>query len=80
MAVCRAGRPALLRPTDEPLHLPHYPQFYGVHASSVARRGMMEYLHISKAGGTSFSEVASRYGMSRKLLYARILPPSWCYR
>ncbi|GIL74486.1 hypothetical protein Vretimale_2185 [Volvox reticuliferus] len=33
--------------------------FYNVHLHSVAQRGLLEYLHISKSGGTSFSEAAA---------------------
>ncbi|EFJ51273.1 hypothetical protein VOLCADRAFT_87916 [Volvox carteri f. nagariensis] len=34
-------------------------EFYRIHVRSVIRRGLLEYLHISKSGGTSFSAAAS---------------------
>ncbi|KAG2454059.1 hypothetical protein HYH02_001100 [Chlamydomonas schloesseri] len=36
--------------------------FYSVHVAGVVRRGLLEYLHISKSGGTSFSHAAKANG------------------
>ncbi|GLC51959.1 hypothetical protein PLESTB_000567200 [Pleodorina starrii] len=38
------------------------PSFYHIHVTSVVRRGLLEYLHISKSGGTSFSAAAKHSG------------------
>lgn len=35
------------------------PQFYSIHVHSVLSKGLLDYLHISKSGGTSFSAAAS---------------------
>lgn len=49
-------RPAAALPPPRP---PPCPQLYEVHADSLAARGLMEYLHVSKCGGTSWIVVAS---------------------
>lgn len=53
-------------------------QLYGIHVASVSRRGMVEFLHISKAGGTSFSDVAGQplYRQRPLLAAPPQLPPA----
>ncbi|KAG2432496.1 hypothetical protein HXX76_008841 [Chlamydomonas incerta] len=36
--------------------------FYALHVAGVVERGLLEYLHISKSGGTSFSHAAKANG------------------
>ncbi|KAG2495795.1 hypothetical protein HYH03_006038 [Edaphochlamys debaryana] len=37
-------------------------QLYGIHVASFRARGVAEYFHISKTGGTSWNEAASEHG------------------
>ncbi|GIL74315.1 hypothetical protein Vretimale_2007 [Volvox reticuliferus] len=46
----------------EPLLAQLISQMYGIHCSSVIHRGVMQYHHISKSGGTAWNEVARANG------------------